>query len=240
MIMARCSQRASVSLPFMAKSKAKSCLLARSLSGSLSGGLAQAQQGRRLLTCQSSDNRQQYGTSIGLSIESAGSSSSSSSLSSASLSTPKRYMSGSMSRNGEQLQHQQQEVPTSNHYISARHGNGNGDAENHKNHRQNNNDNSSNSNNSSNNNNNSGNSNVDEQLSLSRVTGMPDLLPSSIGRYQYIEHIGRQLCSLYNINEIRTPIVERQSVFQRGLGDTSDVVTKVYTHTYIYIHSYHY
>lgn len=36
----------------------------------------------------------------------------------------------------------------------------------------------------------------------------------------------RDLCRLYGINELRTPIIEHTELFMRGVGDTTDIVQK--------------
>lgn len=41
-----------------------------------------------------------------------------------------------------------------------------------------------------------------------------------------MENIIRDLCALYGYGEIRTPIFEETKLFLRGIGDTTDVVTK--------------
>lgn len=44
--------------------------------------------------------------------------------------------------------------------------------------------------------------------------------------WQYIEKILHKLAGDYGFQEIRTPIFEHADLFQRGVGDTSDIVTK--------------
>src|SRR5690625_7843676 len=43
---------------------------------------------------------------------------------------------------------------------------------------------------------------------------------------QYVENTLRELCQVYNYDEIRTPLFEHTEVFQRGVGDTTDIVQK--------------
>ncbi|WP_096201417.1 histidine--tRNA ligase [Bacillus sp. FJAT-45350] len=62
--------------------------------------------------------------------------------------------------------------------------------------------------------------------------GTQDILPGDVELWQYIERKARDLCKRYNYSEIRTPIFEHTEVFQRGVGDTTDIVQKeMYTFT---------
>ncbi len=56
--------------------------------------------------------------------------------------------------------------------------------------------------------------------------GTQDVLPSQSYKWQYVENIIRNTCRLYGYSEIRTPVFEHTEVFVRGVGDTTDVVTK--------------
>src|SRR5271156_6468031 len=44
--------------------------------------------------------------------------------------------------------------------------------------------------------------------------------------WQHIEEIIREVAAEYDYREIRTPIYEHTSLFDRGVGETSDIVTK--------------
>jgi histidyl-tRNA synthetase len=46
------------------------------------------------------------------------------------------------------------------------------------------------------------------------------------GKWQFLESLIRETCALYGFKEIRTPIFERTELFIRGVGETSDVVSK--------------
>ena len=62
--------------------------------------------------------------------------------------------------------------------------------------------------------------------------GTQDLLPQASYRWQRIEQNMRDICALAGYREIRTPIFEHTELFQRGVGDTTDVVQKeMYTFT---------
>ena len=56
--------------------------------------------------------------------------------------------------------------------------------------------------------------------------GTLDMLPRDSHRWQSIERSMRKACALAGYREIRTPIFEHTELFQRGVGDTTDVVQK--------------
>lgn len=62
--------------------------------------------------------------------------------------------------------------------------------------------------------------------------GTKDILPDAVGAWTYVENVIRDLCARYGYHEIRTPIFEHTELFQRGIGDGTDVVDKeMYTFT---------
>lgn len=56
--------------------------------------------------------------------------------------------------------------------------------------------------------------------------GMRDILPGEVERWQAIEAIIHDLAGRYGFHEIRTPIVEHTEVFQRTVGEATDLVEK--------------
>ncbi len=56
--------------------------------------------------------------------------------------------------------------------------------------------------------------------------GTKDVLPSQSAKWQYIEKTAREVASLFNAKEIRTPTFEHTEVFLRGIGETTDIVNK--------------
>ena len=56
--------------------------------------------------------------------------------------------------------------------------------------------------------------------------GTKDVLPADSYKWQYVEKVAREQAKLYNYKEIRTPVFEHTELFLRGVGDTTDVVTK--------------
>lgn len=62
--------------------------------------------------------------------------------------------------------------------------------------------------------------------------GTLDVLPEQAGGWQWLEAKVREVFGLYHFREIRTPIFELTEVFERGVGDTTDIVQKeMYTFT---------
>ena len=56
--------------------------------------------------------------------------------------------------------------------------------------------------------------------------GTQDMLPQESHRWQNIARSMQEICALAGYREIRTPIFEHTELFQRGVGDTTDVVQK--------------
>lgn len=67
---------------------------------------------------------------------------------------------------------------------------------------------------------------------MQALKGTHDILPEEVYKWDYMEGVIRDVCARYGYKEIRTPIIEATELFQRGIGDTTDVVTKeMYTFT---------
>ncbi len=56
--------------------------------------------------------------------------------------------------------------------------------------------------------------------------GTKDVLPSQVYEWQYVEQTAREVAKLFSFREIRTPVFEHTELFLRGVGDTTDIVTK--------------
>ena len=56
--------------------------------------------------------------------------------------------------------------------------------------------------------------------------GTHDILPESMHIWDYIETTMKDACKNYNYHEIRFPVFENTELFNRGVGDTTDVVQK--------------
>lgn len=58
------------------------------------------------------------------------------------------------------------------------------------------------------------------------IKGTKDILPGEVHKNQYIEATAIDIASKFGYREIRTPVFEHTELFQRGVGDTTDVVQK--------------
>ncbi len=61
---------------------------------------------------------------------------------------------------------------------------------------------------------------------IQKLKGTRDILPEEVETWQYIEGIAKELFEKYGYKEIRTPVIESLDLFQRGVGETTDVVQK--------------
>lgn len=59
-----------------------------------------------------------------------------------------------------------------------------------------------------------------------RIPGTKDILPEDIYGWQKIEEISRNILSLYNYKEIRPPLIEQAALFNRSLGESSEIIKK--------------
>ncbi|MDR3598980.1 MAG: histidine--tRNA ligase [Desulfosporosinus sp.] len=63
-------------------------------------------------------------------------------------------------------------------------------------------------------------------MGIQRPKGTQDLLPGTVEQWQYLEATIRCVCRDYGYEEIRTPMFEATELFQRGVGQTTDIVKK--------------
>lgn len=56
--------------------------------------------------------------------------------------------------------------------------------------------------------------------------GTKDLVPGESYKWQYVEDKFREVCDEFNYKETRVPTFEHTELFERGVGDTTDVVEK--------------
>lgn len=62
--------------------------------------------------------------------------------------------------------------------------------------------------------------------SIQALRGTRDILPDEVGYWQRVESVARQILSNAAYQEIRTPIFEQTALFERGIGEATDVVGK--------------
>ena len=63
-------------------------------------------------------------------------------------------------------------------------------------------------------------------MAVKAPRGTHDVLPSDSYKWRYVEETANKICSSAGYKEIRFPTFEETELFQRGVGDTTDVVQK--------------
>ncbi len=58
------------------------------------------------------------------------------------------------------------------------------------------------------------------------IKGTKDILPHEARTWQAVETVIKRVCELYGYREIRTPLFEATELFEKGTGETSDIVIK--------------
>ncbi|NJD21278.1 MAG: histidine--tRNA ligase [Melioribacter sp.] len=61
---------------------------------------------------------------------------------------------------------------------------------------------------------------------IKAVTGTRDILPNDIPKWNFLLSIVESVFTKFNYKEIRTPIFEETSLFARGIGEATDIVSK--------------
>lgn len=63
-------------------------------------------------------------------------------------------------------------------------------------------------------------------MAIKAPKGTKDTMPRDSYKVQYIEKEFAELCRLYGFGEVRTPMFESTELFNRGVGETTDIVQK--------------
>ncbi|MBP1968765.1 histidyl-tRNA synthetase [Virgibacillus natechei] len=63
-------------------------------------------------------------------------------------------------------------------------------------------------------------------MSMKAPRGTVDILPEDARKWQFVEDQIKKVCDRFHFREIRTPLFEHTEVFQRGVGDSTDIVQK--------------
>ena len=58
------------------------------------------------------------------------------------------------------------------------------------------------------------------------IRGTRDILPEEARKWQYLEKVARDIFQKYGYEEVRTPIFEVTELFQRSIGEDTDIVIK--------------
>jgi histidyl-tRNA synthetase len=65
-----------------------------------------------------------------------------------------------------------------------------------------------------------------QKKQIAAIKGTKDILPQEARKWQRVEAEAKGIFELYGYREIRTPVFEATELFEKGTGQTSDVVTK--------------
>ncbi len=69
-------------------------------------------------------------------------------------------------------------------------------------------------------------------MDITAPRGTNDILPDEVGLWQHVEELVRNAAERAGYREIRTPIFEHTELFERGVGEATDIVEKeMYTFT---------
>jgi histidyl-tRNA synthetase len=64
---------------------------------------------------------------------------------------------------------------------------------------------------------------------IAAIRGTQDILQGAIERWQFVEQTACRVFEQYGYAEVRTPIIEREELFAKGTGETTDIVlTEMY------------
>ena len=61
---------------------------------------------------------------------------------------------------------------------------------------------------------------------LKTIRGMPDLYDEEVEKISIVEKTCLEIFKSFNFQEFRTPIIENKSLFQRSVGESSDIIQK--------------
>ncbi len=61
---------------------------------------------------------------------------------------------------------------------------------------------------------------------INKAKGTRDILPNTSYKWKYVEDVASNIFSNYGYKEIRVPVFENTELFERGVGETTDVVQK--------------
>ncbi|MEH6443450.1 MAG: histidine--tRNA ligase [Oceanospirillaceae bacterium] len=61
---------------------------------------------------------------------------------------------------------------------------------------------------------------------LQAIRGMNDILPEQSATWQYLEEKFQRVVASYSYSEIRTPVVENIELFNRSIGEVTDIIEK--------------
>jgi histidyl-tRNA synthetase len=63
-------------------------------------------------------------------------------------------------------------------------------------------------------------------MKINAIRGMNDILPEETPLWRYAEKIIQQVLTTYGYREIRLPLLEPTELFDRSIGEVTDIVEK--------------
>lgn len=63
-------------------------------------------------------------------------------------------------------------------------------------------------------------------MAITAPRGTADIMPTDALKWEYIENTVKEVSARFGFKQIRTPVFEHTELFERGVGDTTDVVQK--------------
>ncbi|HXV83752.1 MAG TPA: histidine--tRNA ligase [Candidatus Binatia bacterium] len=63
-------------------------------------------------------------------------------------------------------------------------------------------------------------------MKVTAIKGFSDILPGEVEIWQAVEAKAHQIFKAYNFSEIRIPVLEKTELFNRSIGETTDIVEK--------------
>jgi histidyl-tRNA synthetase len=61
---------------------------------------------------------------------------------------------------------------------------------------------------------------------IKAIRGMHDTLPDETTAWQFLETTVKEVLASYGYQEIRLPLLEKTELFERSIGETTDIVSK--------------
>ena len=61
---------------------------------------------------------------------------------------------------------------------------------------------------------------------IQSIKGFKDILPDEVGYYDFIENVIGHVTEQYSVSQIRVPIIEKTELFNRSIGNDTDIVNK--------------
>ena len=61
---------------------------------------------------------------------------------------------------------------------------------------------------------------------IQSIRGMHDILPGESRLWQFVEERARLLFDSFGYQQLRTPVIERSTLFHRAIGEVTDIVEK--------------